>query len=315
MKYLNLLLKSSIAKTILAKSFRRKPLTVPVQPIDERDWPMPSMHVKGTIVLANFSLRNQTLPVKNQGRIGSCVGQSGRVVYGFCKEFEHNEPSVMHIYKTGQKFDPWPGEEYSGTTIRGAAVGLKNEGCCEEKYWPYTGKENAPAKEGFKENALSKKIDAFYVINKNDENLIKSTLLKEPLWTSIMVHEDLYFTDSSGVVNDEDYLSSKKAGGHAVAMIGWKTIGDRLYWEFQNSWGSWFGDKGYFYLSNDLYNKIIINANGPFYIQAHSENKKPKPPPKPTPPPNPDPKESNFIIRLFNKLIDLIKNMLKRKDK
>jgi len=308
-KYLNSLLKSSIAKKILAEAFKRKPLTVPVQPIDDRDWMMPDLNVKGTIALENFSQRSRTLPVKNQGRIGSCVGQSGRVVYGFCKEFDGSEPSVMHIYKTGQKFDPWPGESYSGTTIRGAALGLKEHGCCEEIYWPYTGKENAPMKNGAKENAASKKIEGFYVIDKNDSNLIKSTLLKEPLWTSIMVHEDLYYTNSSGVIDDEKYLKSKKSGGHAIAMIGWKTIKGNLYWEFQNSWGKWFGDDGYFYLSDNLYKKIIINANGPFYIKAHSENKKI--------PPAPIEKENftTFIIKFFKNLIDLIINMLKKREK
>jgi len=44
-----------------------------------------------------------------------------------------------------------------------------------------------------------------------------------------------------------------------------------LYWEFQNSWGTSFGDRGFFYLESSLYEQVLINNYGPVYIETKSE--------------------------------------------
>jgi len=218
-----------------------------------------------------FSRRDLTPRVKNQGRIGSCVGHSGRVVYGDTLDFDGKEPSAMWIYKKGKIHDPFPGEDYSGTTIKGACRGLIKEGCCEEKFWPYVDSEDAQMLEGAAENAAQYKIDAYYTIPKQNHDLIKKALLKETLWTSFRVHRHFYYTPKSGIVDSEKYLASDNVGGHAVAMTGWKIIDGDLYWEFQNSWGTSFGDRGFFYLESSLYEQVLINNYGPVYIETKSE--------------------------------------------
>ncbi len=253
--------------------YKNKVLDVPETPIDERDWELkPEMIAdSGDVNAREFSRRYLTPPVKNQGRIGSCVGHSGRVVYGDTLDFDGKEPSAMWIYKKGKIHDPFPGEDYSGTTIKGACRGLVKEGCCEEKFWPYKDNEDAPMLEGAAENAVQHKIDSYYVIPKQNHDLIKKTLLQETLWTSFKVNVQFYYTPNSGIVDSEKYLASKAAGGHAVAMTGWKIIDGNLYWEFQNSWGTRFGDNGFFYLESSLYEQIIINNNGPVYIHTKTE--------------------------------------------
>jgi len=37
-------------------------------------------------------------------------------------------------------------------------------------------------------------------------------------------------------------------GGHAVMCVGYKTIKKKLYFIVRNSWGSSWGDRGYFYM-------------------------------------------------------------------
>lgn len=274
---------NKIIKNIL---YKNKVLDVPETPVDERDWEFKQelLGSEENIKLKEFSRKDFTPEVKNQGRIGSCVGHSGRVVYGDTPEFKGKEPSPMWIYKKGKIYDPFPGENYSGTTITGACRGLIKEGCCEEKYWPYKDDESTPMLEGAEENASDYKIDSYYVIPKKNHDLIKKALLEETLWTSFKVKKQFYYTNSSGIVDTEKYLKSDDAGGHAVAMTGWKYIDDKLYWEFQNSWGKWFGNKGFFYLESSLYEQIMMNAAGPIYIKTKSEKKvEPKPEPKPEP--------------------------------
>ena len=261
---------NKIIKTLL---YKNKVLNVPETPIDERDWELKEELLVSAenVNSTEFSRRDKTPEVKNQGNIGSCVGHSGRVVYGDTEEFENSEPSAMWIYKKGKIHDPFAGEDYSGTTIKGACKALKLEGCCEEKYWPYIDSENTKMLEGAQENAENYKIHSYYVIHKSNHQLIKKALLNEPLWTSFRVYSAFYATPSNGIVESEAYEKSSFAGGHAVAMTGWKYINGDLYWEFQNSWGKYFGDKGFFYMESSLYEKMIINNIGPIYIQVKSE--------------------------------------------
>lgn len=256
--------------------YKKKVLNVPETPIDENDWELKQEMVASDdgVNAIEFSRRDLTPQVKNQGRIGSCVGHSGRVVYGDTLDFDGKEPSAMWIYKKGKIHDPFPGEDYSGTTIKGACRGLIKEGCCEEKFWPYVDSEDAQMLEGAAENAAQYKINAYYTIPKQNHDLIKKALLKETLWTSFRVHRHFYYTPKSGIVDSEKYLASDNVGGHAVAMTGWKIIDGDLYWEFQNSWGTSFGDRGFFYLESSLYEQVLINNYGPVYIETKIESDK-----------------------------------------
>lgn len=298
-----------IKKIIKKILYKNKILNVPETPVDERDWLFSEDMLVGNQSVSNkeFSRKNLTPSVKNQGKIGSCVGHSGRVVYGDTPEFKAKEPSAMWIYKKGKENDPFPGEDYSGTTIKGACRGLVIEGCCEEEYWPYRDNENTQMLEGAQQNASKYKIESYHVVLKSNHNLIKKALLQESLWTSINVHEALYYTPSNGIVDSEKYLKSKPIGGHAIAMTGWKIIDGDLYWEFQNSWGKWFGKRGFFYLESSLYEKILINALGPIYLKTKSDSL-PVDPNKKI-----EPKKNKSIFRIIGMAVTSILAWLSKK--
>jgi hypothetical protein len=285
-KYLNILSVNWIAQKARGRYFGNKQLNVPETPVDPRDWVLVGAPAKEDLTkMSEFSRRGLTPSVKNQGSIGSCVGHSGRVVYGSEEEFKDKEPSPMWIYKKGQTYDPWPGEDYSGTTIKGACKAIGKEGCCEEEFWPDEGREDAPVLPGAEENALTHKISGYYVVAAPKTVEVKTALLKSPLWTAIKVRRHFFYTDRTGIVDSEKYLASDEAGGHAIAMIGWKEIDGKLYWEFQNSWGPWFGNKGFFFMEDALFRKVIMNSIGPYYLSVK---------PKPDPRPDPRPKKKKF---------------------
>ncbi|CAE7193703.1 CTSB [Symbiodinium natans] len=54
---------------------------------------------------------------------------------------------------------------------------------------------------------------------------------------------DNFFGYSSGVYNE---VSGNVAGGHAVTLVGFGTLNSEDYWELMNSWGSGWGDGGFF---------------------------------------------------------------------
>jgi len=97
---------------------------------------------------------NKMSPVKNQGRLGSCVGFAVSALKEWQEQVEHEKEvkegkknhrdekyydlSEAWIYWMCKKIDPWPGQE--GTSIRCAMKVLKNIGVPTEKAWPYDDK-------------------------------------------------------------------------------------------------------------------------------------------------------------------------------
>lgn len=90
-----------------------------------------------------------------------------------------------------------------------------------------------------------------------------------PVVASYKVYEDFY-QYKSGVYH---YVSGKLVGGHAVKIIGWGTENEVDYWLVANSWGSSFGDNGFFKIRRGT-NECQIEGNvvaGVAKLGAHAE--------------------------------------------
>ena len=61
-----------------------------------------------------------------------------------------------------------------------------------------------------------------------------------PLVTTFSVYEDFY-DYSEGIYS---YVSGGYLGGHAVLLVGYND--DEQYFIVKNSWGTWWGEDGYF---------------------------------------------------------------------
>jgi len=247
--------------------------------VDGKDWMYPetatSSRSKSSIPTSAreaFSRRKFTPRILDQGRLGSCVGQSGRVVFGGTPRNRPFDLSPMWIYRVAKMYDRWKGEDYSGSSITGGCKGLKAKGACLEKYWPYVEDETTDPKEGADSDAEVRKIHAYYRVDINKTETIKDLLVNESLWFSFIVYKDFYKTGSDGLVPVENHTKSQKRGGHAVTMIGWKHINGELYWECQNSWSARWGNKGYFFLKDSLLKEIL--QSGPYYLVTRDEENK-----------------------------------------
>ena len=122
-------------------------------------------------------------------------------------------------------------------------------------------------------------------------------VIDRPLWYAFKVRDYFFSIGYDGIVDTEKYLASEVAGGHAVCLIGWKYINDKLYWEFQNSWGLFFGNSGYFFMEDSLFKSSIMNSIGPYYVEFSDGFVNPKPiDPEPEPEPvEPEPVEPEPI--------------------
>ncbi len=78
--------------------------------------------------------------VLDQGSEGACTGFGLAAVINLLK-FKAGQQefraSTRMLYEMAKKHDEWPGEQYDGSSCRGAIRGWHNMGVCEENYWPY----------------------------------------------------------------------------------------------------------------------------------------------------------------------------------
>ena len=81
-------------------------------------------------------------------------------------------------------------------------------------------------------------------------SLIKSYLAAgEPVLLAVPLYSEFYKASAGQPVVDLPSAGSQFYGGHAVALVGYDD--DSETFKFINSWGSWWGEKGYGYFTYD----------------------------------------------------------------
>lgn len=89
---------------------------------------------------------------------------------------------------------------------------------------------------------------------------IKDNLYKwGPLSTAMQVYPDFYTFNPKTDIYEWNGQGSQ-IGGHAVEIVGWGTEDSKDYWIIKNSWGSEWGDNGYFRILRGI-NMCSIEEN------------------------------------------------------
>jgi hypothetical protein len=193
-------------------------------------------------------LRKWCSPIENQLHLGSCVGQA--IVGAFELMINKSQPekfkdlSRLFVYYNARLLEGYA-EEDVGTYVRSGIKAVYKWGVCIEESWPYLIKKFAdtPSVESYMD-ARKRLIDSYYRINSIDD-MISSLDMEIPVVTGIQVFGDFNRLGSAAVVplpSDKDYI----LGGHAITIVGYDN--DRKYFICRNSFGEYWGDRGYFYM-------------------------------------------------------------------
>ncbi len=101
----------------------------------------------------------------------------------------------------------------------------------------------------------------------NNQSLIKQTLMTYGATYTAFYWDGSYYNNA----NYTYYYSGTNSSNHAVTIVGWNdtitTAGGQGAWLIKNSWGTWWGDNGYFYIS---YNDSQVNSEASYYPDRHS---------------------------------------------
>lgn len=188
-------------------------------------------------------------PVLNQGKEGACTGFGLAAVANYLlwkRQIvpDGNRVSPRMLYEMARRYDEWPGENYAGSSARGAMKGWHKHGVCGDQVWPYEVSSAGTLTRTRADDAATRPMGAYFRVN--HENLISMhSALTEVgiLYATAKVHEGWGSVGKDGVIPFTDRM----LGGHAFAIVGYDENG---FW-IQNSWGPEWGRQGFGQISYD----------------------------------------------------------------
>lgn len=93
-----------------------------------------------------------------------------------------------------------------------------------------------------------------------NEMLIRQDIYKwGPVASAFKVYPNFYDFDSKNDIYEWDG-KGEQIGGHAIEIVGWGEENNKKYWLIKNSWGTDWGDEGYFKMIRGI-NNCEIESN------------------------------------------------------
>lgn len=203
--------------------------------------------------------RRRVPVILDQGSEGACTGFGLAAVVNFLhyNRSDAQPPqkqklrkiggsaSARMLYEMAKRYDEWDGENYDGSSIRGAMKGWLRHGVCTWNDWPYDEDEPGRLTPSRQLKALHHPLGSYLRVRHLHLNHMHGALNEAGIiYASAQVHEGWYDVDpGTGKIP----YSNKMAGGHAFAIVGYDEDG---FW-IQNSWGPDWGRKGFCHISYD----------------------------------------------------------------
>jgi hypothetical protein len=199
--------------------------------------------------------------VLDQGQEGACTGFGLACVINYLHwrtdiqnraRKKHQPVSPRMLYHLARFYDEWPGEDYDGSSCRGALKAWHKHGVCTETLWPYRDKKGAvrflAPLEGWAEDALTRRLGVYYRINRASVVDLQAAILEiGAVYVSSDVHDGWAVASKKKITGHASLPTIKpikkqdSLGGHAFALVGFNGIG----FVVQNSWGTAWGNCGF----------------------------------------------------------------------
>ncbi len=199
--------------------------------------------------------------ILDQGDNGACSGYAlASVINYLLWKKQNNSKSTPHsteivspkmLFNLARIYDEWNGEDYEGSSCRGAMKGWHKHGVCSKNYWEFDEEE---PKDGWDIDSVEKPLGAYYRVNKDSISDIQAALCEVgALYVSASIHDGWWSLnnykdkDIENVDSDLPIIpyESFPQGIHAFVIIGYTRQGFII----QNSWGRGWGNCGFAILS------------------------------------------------------------------
>ena len=192
-------------------------------------------------------LRNKMPAVYDQGYLGSCVANAFCGLVGYVKPSVSNGSRLFAYYCQRERENTI--SEDAGATLSSGIKSLKKYGVCQESDWPYDISKFAvrPPQKCY-DDALQNIVLQSKNIPRNKDAMKNSLFKGNPFVVGFLVYESFESQKvaNTGYVPLPNLRKEKLLGGHAVTCVGYDE--NKKVWIMRNSWGTGWGDNGYFYM-------------------------------------------------------------------
>jgi predicted chitinase len=192
------------------------------------------------------------VPILDQGNEGACTGFGLATVANYLllrrRVIPDNVPvSARMLYQLARRYDEWPGEDYSGSSARGAMKGWHKHGVSSAKLYPNQQRNGDSGLTVVRtSDAKRRPLGAYFRVNHKDLVAMHSAIAEVGvLYATCTVHDGWDRVSSDGLIDREP--TDHVTGGHAFAIVAYD---DQGFW-LQNSWGPNWGRAGFARISYD----------------------------------------------------------------
>lgn len=205
---------------------------------------------KPTLALPSLvDLRPQDTPIVNQFAIGSCTANALAGNLAFVRKMRgqgHEQPSRLFIYWNERVMEGDSSQD-AGAQIRDGVTSLVNLGAPPETDWPYDNAHLfAPPPQNCYQDALKWRVNGYYRINES-WHMRHCLATGFPFVFGFTVYESFESAEVAATGRVPMPAPGEGVlGGHAVMAVGYDVA--RQVYIVRNSWGTGWGDKGYFYM-------------------------------------------------------------------
>jgi len=222
-----------------------KPGWLPGLP-DERDFKfaaVPKKKEPSTVDLSAY-----TGPVLNQGTLGSCTANAIAAAIYHAKEKQGKQfaASRLFIYYNERVLINTVNED-SGAYIRDGFKTINKYGAPEEMRWPYIIDrfKEKPSSDAYRQ-ALENQSIRYYSVSPSSAQVKGALIAGFPVVFGFMVFDSFFRITKSKPTMQMPKKGEVLQGGHAVIAVGYSNR--RKAFKIQNSWGTKWGDKGFFWM-------------------------------------------------------------------
>lgn len=231
--------------------------------IDVRDW----FYRPGLAALPDQIVNCDSVPeILDQAREGACTGFALAAVINYllaARQLAERRASPRMLYEMARRYDEWPGENYSGSSARGAMKGWVAHGVCPREKWTMTMAGAGHLTPALAEEAQLTPGGAYFrVMHRQVRDMHAALHEVGILYVTLMVHAGwarpqpgkkplIYSANGKGRKRSLPVIIRKGRadGGHAVAIVGYTRDGFII----QNSWGKAWGADGFALLPYEDY--------------------------------------------------------------
>jgi hypothetical protein len=198
--------------------------------------------------------------VLDQGQEGACTGFALAAVINFLlrrRNITNRYVSPRMLYEMARRYDQWPGENYEGSSARGAMIGWVRHGVCSRSSWSDDAHGAEHLTQSIANEAIRTPGGAFYRVQHRNVRDMQAALVEVgALYCTLMVHagwdqsslsdsKPITYVDRFGNLQTQNFpvipRLGRADGGHAVAIVGYTPDGFII----QNSWGTSWGSNGF----------------------------------------------------------------------